>query len=123
LQPARLVTFADDELRAAAAYVDNKRRPGASVDMLRNAEVDQTRLFHARNDFDGMPQGRFGGNEESLHVTRAAQSAGADDPHLVRLHVAQPLAKAPQTLQRAFLAFVIEVAVFAEARCQTHHLA
>src|SRR5690606_11762152 len=89
-----------------------------------DAEVDQPRLLDARDHLDGMPAERvLRRGKEDLGVLRAAQRARADDPDLIRVHVAQPLTEALQARERAPLAFAVEGAVLVETRCDSDHLA
>src|SRR5690606_26452479 len=119
-----LVALADDQLRAAAADVDDERRARDARRIVRDAEVDQPRLLDAGDHLDGMPPERLlGRGEKRLRVPRAAQGARADDPDPVRLHVPQPLPEALEARERALLAFGVEVALLVEARREPHHLA
>ncbi len=94
LEPLRLVAFADDELGAAAADVDDELGRLARVHMMGDAEIDEARLLHARDDVDGMAERLLGRSQERLPVAGPAQRVRADDADLVRAHVAQPLAEA-----------------------------
>src|SRR6185369_13368232 len=49
-------TFADDQLGAAAADVDDQPPAGFARHGMRDAGVDEARLFHAGDDFDGMAE-------------------------------------------------------------------
>ncbi len=71
----------------------------------------------------GWPSAASAAVKKRLRIARAAQRVGADDAHLMRLHVAQPLAEPAQARERAFLARGVEVAALVEARCEPHHLA
>src|SRR5690606_39115243 len=68
LQPLRLVAFADDQLRAAAADVDHQGRTGRALDVMRYAEIDQARFLHSRDHFDGMAQRLFGRGKKRIGV-------------------------------------------------------
>ena len=91
--------------------------------MVRDAEVDQARLFDAGDDLDGMAERLFGLREKRVGVARATQRVRADDAHLVRAHVAQPLAKAAQAGERALLARSSRSPSIVEAGGQADHLA
>src|SRR6185503_4560293 len=106
-----LMTFADDELRAAAADVDDEIRAVRRVRVMRNPEVDEARLFDTGDDLDGMSERLFSFREELVGVLRAPQGVRAYDAHLMRLHVTQPLTEPPQTRERPLLARVVEKAV------------
>ena len=104
----RLVAFADDQLGAAAADVDDEIGAVRRIRVVRDAEIYQARLFDAGDDLDGMAERFLGLREECVGIARAAQRIGADDADLVRLHVAQPLTEPPQARERALLARVVE---------------
>ena len=123
LEMLRLVAFADDELGAAAADVDDESRAVRGIRVMRDAEIDQARLFDAGDDVDGMAERFLGLREECLGIARTPQRVGTDDAHLMRLHVAQPLAEPPQAGERTLLARLIETAFVIETGGQADHLA
>src|SRR6185503_4583539 len=96
LEMLRLVALADDELRAAAADVDDEVRAAGRLCVMRNAEIDEARLFDARDHFHRMPERVLGLREETGGVSRLAQRVRANDAHLMRAHVAQALTETPQ---------------------------
>ena len=79
----RLVALADDDLRATAADVDDEVRSVRGVGVVRDAEVDEARLFDAGDHLDGMTERLFGLGEKRVRVARATQRVRADDAHLV----------------------------------------
>ncbi len=83
----RLVAFADDELGAAAADIDDEKRAVRGIRVVRDAEIDQARLFDAGDDVDGVAERFLGLREECVGIARAAQRIRADHAHLMRLHV------------------------------------
>ena len=111
LEMLRLVAFADDELRAAAADVDDEVRSLRRIGVVRHAEIDRAAPPRCRRsprrDGRALPRPR----EECVAVARTPQRVRADDTNLVRVHVAQPLAEAPQAGERALLARVVEIAL------------
>src|SRR5690606_29858912 len=120
----RLAALADDQLGAAAADVDDERRPRSARRMVRYAEVDEPRFLDAGDHLDRMAAERvLGGREKGLRVPRPPQSARADDPHPVRLHVAEPLTEPLEARERARLAVGIEAAATVETRREPNHLA
>ena len=104
----RLVALADDDLRATATDVDDEIRSVRGVGVVRDAKVDEARLFDAGDHLDGVTERLFGLGEKRVGVARATQRVRADDTDLVSAHVTQPLAKAAQTGQRSLLARLIE---------------
>ena len=114
LEVPRLVAFADDELGAAAADVDDEVRSFGRVRMVRYAEVDQPGLLHARNHLHGMAERFLGRAQECVGVTGTPQRVRADDSDLVSLHVSDPLAEAAQARERAALTRAVEIAVLAQ---------
>src|SRR5690606_3835678 len=60
----RLVPLADDQFGAAAADVDDQRRPRAARRMMRDAEIDQPRLLDTRDHVDGMAVQRLRGRRQ-----------------------------------------------------------
>ena len=87
-QILRLVALADDQLGAAAADIHDEIRALGRCPMMRDAEVDQTRLLDPRDHLDGMAERFLCGGSEIFRIARAAQRIRADDADLVRLHVA-----------------------------------
>ena len=122
LEIFRLIPFADDELRAAAADVDDEVRPLSRVRVVRNSEVDQPRFLDTRDDLDRMAERLLGGGKERVGVAGAPQRVRAHDTHLMGLHVAEPLAEAPQARERPLLARAVEIAVLVEPGGEPHHL-
>src|ERR1700732_2153402 len=96
LELKRRERFADDALGAAAADVDHQAPSRLVRHGVRHAQVDESRLLHAGNDFDRMPERLARTLEERLLGVRQAQRVGAPHAHAVGVHVAQPL---PETLQ------------------------
>jgi len=96
----RLQTVADDELGAAAADVGHQASAGLAGHGVRDAGVDQARLLHTGDDFDGMPKRLAGTLEEGLFAVCHAERVGADDPYAVCVHIAQPLTESLQAGQR-----------------------
>src|SRR5690606_32102553 len=120
----RLAALADDQLRAAAADVDDEGWPRTARGMVRDAEIDQPRFLDPGDHLDRMAAERvLGGREKGFRVLRPAQRARADDPHPIRLHIAKALTEALQARKRALLAVRVEAAAVVEAGRETDHLA
>jgi len=101
LQLERREGLADDELGAAAADVDHQAPSRLVRHGVRHAQVDESRLLHAGNDFDRMPESLARTLEERLLAVRQAQRVGAHHAHAVGLHVTQALAETLQAGERA----------------------
>ena len=121
LQRRQAIT--DDELGAAAANVSDEPSTGLTGHRVSDAGVDEARLFHARDDFNRMPQRLARALEKCLLPMRDAQSVGADNTHAVRMHVAQPLTETLQASEGACGDLLVDAAVFFDARAETNHLA
>src|SRR5690606_4813244 len=120
----RLASLADDQLRAAAADVDDERRSRPARRMVRHTAIDQPRFLDAGDHLDQMAAERFlGGREKRFGVLRPAQRARANDPHPIRLHIAKALTEALQARERALLAVRVEAAAPVEAGRKPNHLA
>ncbi len=115
--------IADDQLGAAAADVDDQPPARLARHGMRDARVDEARLFHARNDFDGMPERLARPFEEGLLAAGDPQGVGAHDAHAARMHGAQALPESLQAGERARGRFLVDAAVLFDARSQAHHLA
>ena len=85
LEHQRLEALADDDLGAAAADVDHQPAAAIVRQVVRDTRVDQPRLFHAGNDFDGKSEGLACTLQERLLAARDAQRIGADHAHVVGL--------------------------------------
>ena len=76
--------FADDELGAAAADVDDQPATGLARHRVRDAEIDEARLLDAGDDFDRVAERLARAIEECALAPRPAQRVGADDAHAAR---------------------------------------
>ena len=123
LELERRESLADDHLGAAAADVDHQPPPRLVRHGVRDARVDQARLFHAADDLDRVAEGLARALEKCLLAVRHAQRVGTDDAHAVGVHVAQPLAEALQTGERACRDVLVDAAVLRDAGGEAHHLA
>ncbi len=90
---------------------------------MRDARVDEARLFHAGDDLDRVSEGLAGALEEGLLAVREPQRIGANAAHAVGVHVAQALAEALEAPERARRHVLVDAAVLGHARGQAHHLA
>src|SRR6185503_3514249 len=68
LEVLRLVAFADDQLRATAADIDDQVSTVLRIDVMRNTEIDEACLFHSRDDFDGVPERLLGPRQKRVGV-------------------------------------------------------
>src|SRR5436305_295081 len=115
--------LADDELGAAPADVHHQALPGLARHGVRDARVDEPRLLHAGDDLDRMPERLAGTLEEGLLAVREAQRVRPHDAHAVGVQVAQPLAGARGSGERARRDFLIDAAVLGYPGREPHHLA
>ena len=88
LELERREALADDQLGAAAADVHDEPLAGLARHGVRDAGVDEARLFHAGDDLDGMAERLARALEKRLLAPRDAQGVGADHTHAARVHVA-----------------------------------
>src|SRR5207253_8318887 len=96
----RREALADDALGAATADVDHQPAAGVVGQVVRHAQVDETRLLATRDDLDLVPERALGLLQERPQVTRLTEGVGADRAHAFRRDAAQPLAETLQALQR-----------------------
>ena len=123
LEPLGGEPLADDQLGAAAADVDHQPVAGLARRGVRDAEVDQARLFDAGDDLDRVAERIARPVEERALAPRLAQRVGAHHAHPAGLHVVQPLPEALEALQRAGDGFTVEAALLVEAGREPHRLA
>ena len=90
---------------------------------MRDAGIDEPRLFQAGDDFDGVPERGPGAFQEPALAPGMPQGVGANDPHAVRAHGTQPLAETLQAAQRALGGGIVQAPAVMQARGQTHHFA
>ncbi len=116
-------SLADHDLGRSAADVDHQPLVRAHGTGVHDAGVDQPRLFQPGDDFDGMTERGAGAFQEPALALGAAQGIGADHPHAVGMHGAQPLAEALETAQCALRRGIVQPPAVAQARGQAHHFA
>ena len=87
---------------------------------MRDAQIDQPRLFAPGDDFDRMAQRSFGLGNEDVGVLGDAQRRGADAADRLRRQAAQAFAKALQAGQCARLGGFVELLVVVESAGETH---
>ena len=115
--------LADDELGAAAADVDHQALAWLARHGVRDARVNEPRLLHSGDDLDRVAESLAGALEKSLLPVRETQRVGADNAHAVGMHVAQTLAEALQTGERARGDVLVDTAVLGDAGGEAYHLA
>ena len=123
LEQQRIEALADHDLGRAAADVDHQPLVRAHGARVRDAGVDQARLFQPGDDFDGVTERGAGALQEPALALGAAQRIGADDAHAVGVHGAQALAESFEAAQGAVGGGIVEPAAVAQAGGQAHHLA
>ena len=113
--------LADDELGAAAADVHHQY---LALDVLGMGDplIDETRLFLAADDLDGVVEhlGRLA--HELAGVAGTAQGIGAGDADLIRLDVGQPLGKQGEAVEAPGHGFGRHAALAVHSLCQPHPL-
>ena len=123
LEQQGIERLADHHLGRAAADVDHQPLVRTHRAGVHHAGVDQPRLFQSGDDFDGMAERRAGALQEPALALGAAQGIGADHPHAVGMHGAQPLTEAFETAQGALRRRLVQPPAAIQACGQTHHLA
>ena len=117
-----LEALADHELGRTAADIHDQLllvRIGQGV---RNAHVDQPRLFASGDDFDREAQRGFRLHQEVRRVLGHAQGVGGHGPHRFERIVANALVEAAQRADTAKLGRSIEHSVRGQAGGKTHGL-
>ncbi len=76
-----VATVGRDDLRAAAADIDDEYAFVALGPNALHAEVNEARLFTARNDFDGGAHRFRRARQKLALIARVANGAGGDDAH------------------------------------------
>ena len=114
-------SLADHHFRRTAADVDDQTLVGAQGAGVHDARVDEPPFLLAGDDFDRMPERGAGALEKPSLALRAAQGAGADHAHAVRMHGPQPLPEAFEAAQGALRGGVVEAPAFAQSGGQAHH--
>ena len=107
--------LADDQLGAAAADVHDESMAVLARGRVRDAEVDQARLFDAGDDFDRMTKRVARALEERAAAPGPAQRVGPDDAHAAGPHVAQPLSEALEAGECAQHGLAIQATLLVEA--------
>jgi hypothetical protein len=80
-----------------------RRCPGDVADAVRDAEIDQPRLFLAADDLYLVAEKLLGAGHELGAVACLSQGVGADDAQAGRRNVAQSLTEARQAIERPLL--------------------
>src|SRR5690606_22149298 len=123
LQPLGVQPIADDDLRAASADIHNQPSSGIARHGARHAQIDQARLLHTRDHFDGMSERSSRPVQKRALAARLAQRVRTDDAHAFRSHVPQSLAEALQALQCALRRLPPQPALLIEPRAEPDALA
>src|SRR5262249_26483348 len=121
LEAQRIETFADDEFGAATTDVNDQAPPRVVRNRIGDAQVDEARLLDTGNDFDRVAERLAGALEEDLLAMRLAQRVGADDAHVLGVHVAQPLPETLQAFEGARGHGLVEPVLRIEAGGKAHH--
>jgi hypothetical protein len=100
LQAQGIVAFTDDQLRAAAADVNDEAPPDLRRQAVGRAQVDQARFLNAGNDLDGMTERAARPRQEDVAPPGAPERIGADGPDLPGLECREALAEPGQARQR-----------------------
>jgi hypothetical protein len=119
---ARLVADAEDAFGGPAADVDHQARLIAARQAVRNAEVDQSGLFPAGDDFDVETQRGTRFFEEFRGVLGNPQRRGTHRTHRAGRHALDALADPRQAGQGALLRGLVEALVERQATRQAHGL-
>ena len=112
---------AEDHLGRPPADVDHKARLVAGL-QVRDADVDEARLFAARDDLDVLAQSLLRAQQKGVAVARFTQRLCGHGAHALRCEARQPRGKAAQADQAALHGFFGEHAVGVEAGTQAHGL-
>ena len=123
LEQQRIESFADDDLGRAAADIDHQPLVRAHGARVRDARVDQARLFEPGDDLDGVPERRPSPLQEPTLAFCAPQCVGADHSHAIRMHGAQPLPKALEAAQALARRPHRQPAAVVQTGGEPHHLA
>ena len=123
VEPLGGESLANDEFGAAAANVHDQPVPTLARRRVRHPQVDEARLLDAGDDLDRVPEGLARPVQECTFALRLAQGVGADDAHLLRLHVLEPLAEPLEARQGPAARLAVQPAVRVEAGGQSHHFA
>jgi hypothetical protein len=120
---AGLEPFADDDLGAAAADVDDEPAARGVRRVMRHPEVDEPRLLAARDDLDRVAERLRRLAQELLAIVELAERRRADGTHGLPRHEPQALAEAPETIEGALRHGVVETTVLRQALGERHPLA
>ena len=90
---------------------------------MRDAGIDEARLFQAGNDLDGVAERGACALQEPALALRPPQRIGAHDPHAVGMHGAQALTESLEASQGAVGGVIVQPAAVAETRGEADHLA
>ncbi len=118
----RFEGVADDELRAPSADVDDQAPRGGACNSMRDAEVDQARLFLAGDDLDVMAESLARVVEDFVRVAGFPERVGADGPDLLGAEIPEPLSEEREALDGALLRVRVEPAVVLKARSEADRL-
>jgi hypothetical protein len=123
LHVQRLETLADDEFGAAPADVHDQTAFAIFGKGVGDALIDEARLFHTGDYFNGMTEGLFGRGKKILAVGGHAQRVGPHGAHRAAREMTQALAEQGEAVEGAFHRVRGEAFVGIEARGEAHHVA
>jgi hypothetical protein len=89
---------------------------------MRDAEIDQPRLFDAADDLDGMTECASSLLQKVLSVARPAQGVRANRAHVVARHLAQTLSEPVQTRQSTLPGVGCQIVARVQPGAKAHHL-
>ena len=119
----RIETLANDGFGGSPADVDHQSLVRTHRTGVRNARINQARLFQPGDDFDGVAECCAGVLQEPAFALGVPQGIGADDPYAVRPHGPQPLSESLQAAQCPIGCGIIQPPAGAQACSQAHHFA
>jgi hypothetical protein len=85
--------------------------------------VNEARFFNAGDNFNVVPERRFGAGQKAPRALGLAQGVGAHHAHSARLHFTQALPEAFEACQCAALRYRVEATIIGKAIGQPHHFA
>jgi hypothetical protein len=119
----RVETGTDDELRRAAADVDDQAPLRRCRQGMRDTEVDEARFLASRDHLDRKAERGARFAQKLRRILRHAQRVGADHAHRRPREAAQALAELGERLEGGCLGGAVDALLGREPAAQAHHLA
>jgi hypothetical protein len=88
-----------------------------------NTGVDEARLFHSRNDLDGVTEGFAGTFQKRLLTVRESEGVRPDDTNAVGVYVPQTLPESLQACESSCSDLFVDATVLLDTGSEPHHLA